>query len=233
MPDPPAGEASGFPTMIWCHGWKGDRSLSCFSEKLCRRVVERGIAFVTFDFFGCGETGGDYSDMTYRRWRDNPAEVLAWTAAQDFSDETRIGCAAFSPGSTAALRLAAGPNGLAYLVSVGTCASAHIGMAGGGPGLVLAAEYKALSRGGKAACSASICGLSSFSIPSETRPFVGSVRSAACSFYRTDARLAYDVMRRCGLQAEYFEPPEGEHGLDNVADEAVERVFSWLDQYNK
>ena len=44
----------------------------------------------------------------------------------------------FSPGSTAALRLVVKDDRIAFIISVGTCISAHIGMGKGGPAKLLA-----------------------------------------------------------------------------------------------
>lgn len=57
------------PVIIYCHGWKGRRNLWTPTERLCEIALINNMALVTFDFFGCGETGGgNYERMTYRRW---------------------------------------------------------------------------------------------------------------------------------------------------------------------
>lgn len=48
------------PVKIYCHGWKGRRNLWTPTEFLCRIAMSNNIALITFDFFGCGETGGDF-----------------------------------------------------------------------------------------------------------------------------------------------------------------------------
>ena len=89
------------PAMIVCHGWGGNRALDPFRQELCSRLINRGMAVVTFDFFGCGDTGGSYSEMTYGRWTDNLAAVYAWVVGQDWADPARIGSLGISSGSTA------------------------------------------------------------------------------------------------------------------------------------
>lgn len=34
-------------------------------ELFARKCVENGIAYVKFDFYGCGESDGDFSEMRY------------------------------------------------------------------------------------------------------------------------------------------------------------------------
>jgi len=43
-----------------------------------------------------------------------------------------------------------------------------------------------------------------------------------------DARLGYDLMKRNGLPATHIEIPGGDHGLDNVFEQAVCHSFDWL-----
>ena len=64
------------PVVIYCHGWGGKRQLWTPTEKLCEIAIGNNMALVTFDFFGCGDTGGDYRYMTYRRWKENLSIVL-------------------------------------------------------------------------------------------------------------------------------------------------------------
>jgi len=234
----PDAAAAHLPVVIYCHGWGGDRTLSAPVSQICEHALASGLAFVAFDFFGCGETGGDYRRMTYRRWADNLADVLTWCAAQPFADAQQMGCYAFSSGSTAALRLAARDRRIAFIVSVGTCISAHIGMGGGGPGKILAEHGAALLAG-------------------ETKPLFGVdfgadfyMDTVACAPIYTmenivcpalflqgsqdnpyrcaDAQMAFRLMQRSGHPAALIEMEQGNHSLNNAADEAVQHVMDWL-----
>jgi len=68
-----------------------------------QRLLDKEIALVTFDYFGCGGTGGDYRQMTYRRWKENLACVITWVSGQPFADMNKLGCYGFSSGSTSLL----------------------------------------------------------------------------------------------------------------------------------
>ena len=92
------------PVMIVCHGWGGDRTPGAFRQELRDRLPESGMAVVTFDFYGCGDTGGPYGDMTYGRWTSNLADIFSWVSRQVWADVSRIGCLGISSGSTAVLR---------------------------------------------------------------------------------------------------------------------------------
>jgi len=226
------------PVIIYCHGWGGRRKLQKPTQKLCDRAMELNIVLVTFDFFGCGETGGDYSEMTYTRWKNNLSDVVNWCREQPFASAEQIGCYAFSSGTTAALRLASEDSRIAFIASVGTCVSSHIGMASGGPPRILADNCKELLSGEK---------MNIFTIDFGFDFYVDTIRNAPlytldsvkCPVlflqglndnpYRcADARLAADIMKREGLNAAIIEYEKGTHGLDNVVDEVLDDFFNWL-----
>ncbi|MCL2884457.1 MAG: hypothetical protein FWF49_03100 [Oscillospiraceae bacterium] len=234
----PHKDSTNIPVIIYCHGWGGSRRLWLPTEKLCERVLSANMALVTFDFFGCGDTGGDYAQMTYARWKNNLSDVFDWCLAQPFADPNKIGCYAFSSGSTAALRFAAADSRPAFIVSVGTCISAHIGMGGGGSAKIFADRYESLLSGGKEEL---------FGIPFGVEFFIDTVSGApihtlqnircpvlflqglADNPYRcADAMMAYQLMKRENLPAAYAEFPGGNHELENVIDEALPRLFEWL-----
>ena len=117
----PSKDCGNIPVLIYCHGWGGNRSL----PTVLQRLLDKQIAIVAFDFYGGGDTGGDYAHMTYRRWQENLCDILTWVIKQPFTDSERIGCYAFSSGSTAALRLVAEDNRIKFWFQLGL-ASAHI-----------------------------------------------------------------------------------------------------------
>ncbi|MCL2462924.1 MAG: hypothetical protein FWF44_09685, partial [Defluviitaleaceae bacterium] len=45
-----------------------------------------------------------------------------------------------------------------------------------------------------------------------------------------DAKLAYDLMKRAGLRADYTELPGGEHTLDNMPEETAAIAMAWVKQ---
>jgi len=236
----PDKDAVNVPVIISCHGWGGNRQLWGTFSTLCDRAMNEGIALVAFDFFGCGDTGGDYSQMTYTRWMNNLSDVLTWVVSQPFSNKHKIGCYAFSSGSTAALRLAAEDQRLSFIISVGTCISAHIGMGKGGPAKILADNLESLLSGGAVAIFDNSFGIN-FYLDTVSKAPIHSMDKINCpvlflqgtadNVYRcADAKMAYDLMLRKNpqTQAAYIPLTGGTHGLDNMADEAVSAAFQWL-----
>jgi pimeloyl-ACP methyl ester carboxylesterase len=234
----PNQDDTNIPVIIYCHGWGGRRQLWTPTEKLCENAMESGIALVTFDFFGCGETSGDYSKMTYTRWNNNLSDVIAWVGNQPFAHKNKIGCYAFSSGSTAALRLAAKDDRIAFIISVGTCISDHIGMSKGGPAKLLADNLELLQSGGKVNIFGVDFGIDFYTDTISKAP-IHTMKQIKCpvlflqgtadnTFRTTDARMGYDLMRYENLPTSYIELDGGTHELDNMVDVAMNNVFNWL-----
>ncbi|MDD4493936.1 MAG: hypothetical protein PHV32_06255 [Eubacteriales bacterium] len=234
----PSKESKNLTTVIYCHGWGGSRKLWLPTEQLCKKLISSNIALVTFDFYGCGETGGDYSLMTYNRWKNNLLDVFSWCLVQSFANADKIGCYSFSSGSTAALRLAAEDDRIAFIISVGTCISSHIGMGGGGPSKIFADNYHELLSGGKK----EIFGISfgaEFYIDTISNAPIQTIKMIKCPIlflqglkdnpYRcADARMAYQLMKNENLKATLIEIADGNHELENVIEEALYHLFSWF-----
>ncbi len=231
----PMNNCKDIPVIIYCHGWGGSRKLNDTVMLLRDMAIERNMAFVTFDFFGCGETGGDFNQMTYRRWKENLSSVIDWVSSQSFADKTRVGCYAFSSGSTAALRLAAEDDRVSFIVSVGTCISAHIFMNNGNPpSKLLADNLEKLMDGATVnergiefyrdtTANAPIYSLKNINCP------VLFLQGTADNIYRqTDAIIAYNIMKDAGLNATHIEYDKGTHGLENVIKTSLEDMFLWL-----
>ncbi len=236
----PDGYVDKMPVLVYCHGWGGSRKLWPPMDKLCETAIENNIALVTFDFFGCGETGGDYSQMTYKRWRDNLSDVLDFVCTQAFADTKKIGCYGFSSGSTAVLRLAATDERISFIISVGTCISAQIGMLSGGTAKLLVDNMEGLMSGGTANIFGIDFGIEFYKDTISNAP-VHTLKDIKCPVlflqgtadnpYRiADARTGYLVMKGNNLPATHIEIEGGTHGLDNVADEAVQNVLGWIEE---
>jgi len=234
----PNKESENIPIVVYCHGWGGNRQLWQITEKLCEKLIAANIAFVTFDFYGCGETGGDYSLMTYTRWKNNLSDILSWCAAQPFANVNTIGCYAVSSGSTAALRLASEDSRIAFIISVGTCISSHIGMSGGGPAKIFADNCVELLSDGKKEVLGVNFGVD-FYVDTISNAPIYTIKNIKCPTlflqglddnpYRcADAKMAYQIMQYEGSPVTYIEIIEGNHVLDNVADEAIQHIFNWF-----
>ena len=236
----PSDGAVNVPVIIYCHGWGGKRQLWTPTQMLCDKAMEKGIALVTFDFYGCGETGGDYQQMTYTRWKENLSDIVSWVESQPFSDKSKIGCYAFSSGSTAAFRFAAEDKRLAFIISVGTCISTHFGMGGGGPAKQLTDNLNSLMSGGTVKVFGVDFGIGFF-IDTISKAPIHTMSKVECpvlflqgmadnTFRCADAKTGYDLMtlHKPHSKTSYVPLEGGEHELDNMADEAMTIVYDWL-----
>lgn len=236
----PSEDAVDVPVIIYCHGWDCNRKLYPTAKLLCDKAIKDGIAFVTFDFFGCGDTGGDYSQMTYTRWKNNLSEIVSWVISQSFSRKNKVGCFSVSAGTTIAMRLACEDQRLAFIISVATCISTHILMGDGGPAKLLADNLDSLVSGGTAKISGIDFGINFYLDIISNAPIYSMdkihcpvlfLQGTADTVYRcADAKMAYDLMAHNSpqIKSTYIPLEGGNHGLDNVADKAVEKIFEWL-----
>jgi len=234
----PNEESKNIPVIIYCHGWGGNRQHYGVTEKLCEKAILSNIAFVAFDFYGCGETGGDYNLMTYARWKNNLSDIFSWCAAQPFANANKIGCYSLSSGTVAALRFAAEDHRVAFIISVATAISLNIGLHDGGPAKIFADNCKELLSGGQKEFFGFKFG-SDFYIDTISNAPIHTIKNIKCPvlflqgkkdnpFRCADAKMAYQLMAYDGLPVSHIEIDEGDHGLTNVVDEAIEHIFNWI-----
>jgi dipeptidyl aminopeptidase/acylaminoacyl peptidase len=96
------------PTVLLLHGFTGQRMESGFIfVRLARRLNERGIAAVTFDFMHSGESDGSFEQMLVSGEIEDAQCVSAWLAVQPFVDRSRMGLVGFSLGGLVAACLCA------------------------------------------------------------------------------------------------------------------------------
>jgi len=228
----PNEHATNLPVIIYCHGWGGNRQLSSAAAAMRNEAMQKNFAFVAFDFYGCGETGGDYSLMRYGRWKDNFAEIFAWCINQSFADKNRIGCYSVSSGTMTALRFAAENHDIAFVISVATAISL-VWLA-----KTLAEHAAELLAGEKYEFLGTAFGMEFFADTVGNSPMYTMTEIACPVLFLqggddnpwrcADARLGYDLMKRKNLPVTHIEIPGGNHGLDNVVDQATRHTFDWL-----
>ncbi len=63
------------PTVVWLGGFRSDMA-GTKAQALADWAQARGRAYVRFDYFGHGESGGDFARGTITRWRDDALAVL-------------------------------------------------------------------------------------------------------------------------------------------------------------
>jgi predicted acyl esterase len=227
-----------FPVFIYCHGSHGGRQLDASLTALMEGLTAKGMALVAFDFYGCGDTGGDYNGMTYARWTANLAEVFAWISAQDWALKTAIGCMGYSSGSSAALRFAAGNPSLRFVISLATVLGAHHSMLGGGPGRQLAVHWDELQAGGKAQLADDHFPLAYYKDLMGYQPIQEMKRihcpvfflegSADNPYRRADGWLGHLLHQRDGFPSKYLEIQDGDHGCFNLGEERNQVIFDYL-----
>lgn len=63
------------PGIVFCGGFRSDMegSKAVFLEKLCK---ELGHSFIRFDYFGHGESHGDFTDGSIGQWKDDTLKVI-------------------------------------------------------------------------------------------------------------------------------------------------------------
>jgi pimeloyl-ACP methyl ester carboxylesterase len=64
------------PTVVWLGGFRSDMA-GTKAQALADWAMARGRAYVRFDYFGHGESSGDFADGTITRWREDALAVLS------------------------------------------------------------------------------------------------------------------------------------------------------------
>jgi pimeloyl-ACP methyl ester carboxylesterase len=63
------------PTVVWLGGFKSDMA-GTKAQALAEWALSAGRGYVRFDYFGHGESSGDFAEGTITRWRDDAIAVL-------------------------------------------------------------------------------------------------------------------------------------------------------------
>ena len=111
---PPEGEK--FPFVVMLHGFTGEHIASSFKfPRLSRRLVNRGIATVRFDFRGSGDSEGEFCDMTPLTELSDAIEVLSFIKRSNWFSG-RLGIVGYSMGGLIASLLAGRSEGIGALL---------------------------------------------------------------------------------------------------------------------
>lgn len=94
------------PAVIWVHGFRGSRAEAhrAFVEG-ARRLAARGVASLRFDFRGCGESDGDFVDLTIGSMVEDLRAALAALRDRPELDARRVGLVGISLGCAIASQL--------------------------------------------------------------------------------------------------------------------------------
>ncbi|HPF39369.1 MAG TPA: alpha/beta fold hydrolase [Phycisphaerae bacterium] len=105
------------PIVVCAHGLTGSRIGSCYRlVALGRQLAEVGVSCLTFDFRGCGESGGRFIDVTCDRLQRDLLAVLRFMERRDDVDGQRVGLCGSSFGAFSVARVAARVSGLKTVV---------------------------------------------------------------------------------------------------------------------
>lgn len=103
----PDGHQGKLPFVILFHGFCDDRNeINFVHTELSRRLCERGIASVRFDFAGSGESDGRFEDMTVSGEVADGQAILDYVKDLDFVDQSRIALHGLSMGGCVASMVA-------------------------------------------------------------------------------------------------------------------------------
>jgi len=97
--------------VVLCHGFNSHKDATTY-RTVAERLVQQGIAALRFDFFGHGESGGAFEDITISEAKENTLSAIQYLQAKGC---TRIGLFGGSFGGWASLLAAAEVSALSVL----------------------------------------------------------------------------------------------------------------------
>ncbi len=96
------------PAVVLFHGFTGNRMESHWMFVKCSRALEQaGVASLRFDFYGSGESDGEFREMTLRGEIADGRTAVAFLREQKGIDPERVGLLGLSLGGAVAAALAA------------------------------------------------------------------------------------------------------------------------------
>ncbi len=92
---------AGKTLVILCHGFTGNK---CENKRLfveaARTFVDAGFNALRFDFYGSGDSAGEFHETRFSRNLENLRDVTAWARGRDFETQVLLG---ISMGAAAAI----------------------------------------------------------------------------------------------------------------------------------
>lgn len=96
-----------YPMVVIFHGFQDDRNeINFVHTELSRRLCKKGIASVRFDFYGSGESDGEFKDVTVSKEVKDGLAILDYVKSLDFVDINRIAIHGLSLGGCVASMVA-------------------------------------------------------------------------------------------------------------------------------
>ena len=79
------------PVFVNLHGFGGNKSgYKNLHVQQARKLEEHGIACVRFDFYGNGESDGEFEEMTFTSLLEDTEDVCNWVKEQEWADEANL-----------------------------------------------------------------------------------------------------------------------------------------------
>jgi uncharacterized protein len=90
LPKEDAHEA--YPTVVFCHGLASNKSgKTRLSVRLADELASVGIASLRFDFRGCGDSEGEFTESTLETMVEDTKNAIVWLGEQPFCKKSEIG----------------------------------------------------------------------------------------------------------------------------------------------
>lgn len=115
------------PGVVFFHGFTGDRMESHWMFVKCPRALEAaGIASLRFDFYGSGESDGDFDEVTLPGEIADARVAVEFLRSQKGIDPPRVGLLGISLGAFIAAALAGRVRARALVLWSAVARSAHL-----------------------------------------------------------------------------------------------------------
>lgn len=94
-----------YPTVILVHGFGVTKEESGMFDDLAQNLSEISILVYRFDFSGCGESAGDYSETSLSKLKEDLASIIEFVKKQTKVNTSKIGILAQSLGTATTVTL--------------------------------------------------------------------------------------------------------------------------------
>jgi fermentation-respiration switch protein FrsA (DUF1100 family) len=101
----PSIQQKKYATVILAHGFGSNKDESGLFSDIAKYLSKLGILVLRFDFSGCGESDGDYSDTSLSKLKSDLSSVFDFVQSHPMVDTSRIGLLGQSMGTSAIIAL--------------------------------------------------------------------------------------------------------------------------------
>lgn len=98
-------EEEKYPAVVLVHGFGVTKEESGMFDNLAKKLSESGFLVYRFDFSGCGESEGDYSETSLTKLKSDLSSILEFVQSQPQVDSSRIGILGQSFGTATTITL--------------------------------------------------------------------------------------------------------------------------------